>query len=188
MVEHQLKKTVNLRNLANSLTLFRMFVGLPIIISLSNGLFSISWLLILLSGITDMADGFLARKAGGGSTWGARFDPLADKISLIAPLIFLVRNFSIPIWSLWLLISRELIISSWRSTKEKGGPASIEGKIKTILIFLSILFMTWPPSWGSESQVLIYQRIGYILYWPALFFTVYSGIRYVMKRSTFHPS
>mgnify|MGYP001322019040 CR=1 FL=1 len=182
------KLTVNVRGLADSLTLFRLFVGLPIIILLSNGFIKASWILILLSGISDLADGYLARKAGGGTAWGARFDPLADKVALAAPLIYLAGNYSIPLWSLWLLISRELIISTWRSTEKEGGPASRAGKLKTILLFVSILLMTWPVSWGSVNSVLAFRTAGYILYWPALFFTIYSAIRYLSRRSISHPN
>ena len=184
MNKNKITKGRHLSKLADSLTLFRLLVGLPIVIALGNGYFFIAWGLILISGISDIADGYLARKSGSGTVWGARFDPLADKLALSAPLIYLARNYSIPIWSLWLLISRELIITSWRSNQIEGGPASKAGKAKTILLFISVLFMTWPPSLGSDKMVDLFHNVGFILYWPSLFFSIKSAMRYLMDQST----
>ncbi len=183
MNKNKITKGKHLSKLADSLTLFRLLVGLPIVIALGNGYFFIAWGLILISGISDIADGYLARKSGSGTVWGARFDPLADKLALSAPLIYLARNYSIPIWSLWLLISRELIITSWRSNQIEGGPASKAGKAKTILLFISVLFMTWPPSLGTDNIVDLLHNVGFILYWPSLFFSFKSAIRYLMDQS-----
>ena len=176
------------RRLANFLTLFRAASGLPVIIALEKGNLSIAWILILLAGFSDIADGYLARKAGGGSIWGARLDPLADKILLTAPLIWLGVNELIPLWAIWSLISRELIISLWRSSNNSGAPASPEGKLKTILQFSSILLMLWPSKWGGSNLAFILERTGWYLFWPSLFLAFYSAFKYFLNQPKTHQN
>mgnify|MGYP003956119085 CR=1 FL=1 len=174
---HQRKNMI--RKLADSLTMFRLFAGLPVIWALCQGHIFIAWILILLSGISDIGDGYLARKAGGGSLWGARLDPLADKILLSAPLIWLAGKAFIPMWAIWLLLSRELIVTSWRSSKKKGGSASLGGKAKTILLFSSVLLMTWPINWGGFPFVDYLHKTGWYLFWPSLLMAIISAVEYL---------
>ncbi len=188
MSPNDIGRVIHLRKLANFLTLFRFAVGIPVIVALQRGDNSIAWVLISLGAVSDMADGYLARKAGGGTIWGARLDPLADKILLVAPLIYLARDLVIPLWAIWLLISRELIISGWRSSNLLGGPASMGGKVKTILQFSSILLMIWPYSWGGISFSDNLRELGYYLFWPSLFFAIFSALKYLNLQSTSHQS
>ena len=137
-----------LRKWANTLTLIRAVAGLPLVIALSFENLSIAWVILILAGISDVMDGWLARLAGGGSEWGARLDPLSDKVLLAGPLIWLSSKGILPIWAIWLLLSREIIVSGWRSRAQKGGPACKQGKAKTILQFLSLLLLLWPQRLG----------------------------------------
>ena len=73
---------LSLRSIANGLTVARAVAGLPLILALQFGWQGMAWWLLLLAGLSDAADGWLARRAGGGSSWGARLDPLTD-LSLI---------------------------------------------------------------------------------------------------------
>ena len=150
-----------LRKYANSLTVIRAIAGLPLIIALINNKLGWAWLFLLLAALTDAADGWIARLAGGGSSWGAKLDPLADKLLLAAPILWLVSNNMLPIFAVWLLISRELLISAWRSNTQTGGPASKGGKAKTILQFFSMLLLLWPPSWFGLELTIFMQNIGY---------------------------
>ena len=174
-----------LRATANALTMFRLGIGLPVMVALINGYISFAWILILFAGFSDFADGQLARKAGGGTTWGSRIDPLADKILLLAPLMWLASNQVIPIWAIWLLTSREIIISNWRSSEPQGGPASVFGKTKTILQFISILLMLWPNHWGGVSIAIALQQFGFYLFWPSLFLALFSCLKYLKLLAVF---
>ena len=128
------KRFINWPIIINGLTISRILIGLPIIISLNNGNNEVFIFLILLGGLTDYLDGYFARKYDHKSAFGAKLDPLADKILLIGPMIWLVHENLVPLWAVWLIISRELLITSWRSDKTSGGPASIQGKYKTTLL------------------------------------------------------
>ena len=130
-----------LRSLANGLTISRACAGLPLILALQADAAALAWWLLLMAGLSDAADGWLARRAGGGSSWGARLDPLTDKVLIAAPLLWLAAAGTLPLWAVWLLLARELLISGWRSQAGDGGPASLAGKSKTVLQFLALLLM-----------------------------------------------
>ena len=123
---------------------------------------SIALFIFILASITDGVDGYYARKYDQVTPEGKFLDPLADKILLIGPMIWLVHENLVPLWAIWLIISRELLITSWRSEKTSGGPASILGKYKTTFQFASIILLLWPKSWGTNYSIYIINKIGYI--------------------------
>ncbi|MFZ9849076.1 MAG: CDP-alcohol phosphatidyltransferase family protein [Vulcanococcus sp.] len=176
------------RRLADGLTVGRAVVGLPLILALAAGWAATAWWLLLLGGLSDAADGALARRAGGGSVWGARLDPLTDKILILAPLLWLAAQAVLPLWAIWLLGARELLISGWRAGQGSGGPASWGGKAKTILQFAALLLLLWPNDWGAglsgpDSFGLpgILHLLGYGLFWPSLLLALSSAWGYLRK-------
>ncbi len=164
------------------LTLSRMILGLPIILALKSGYNDIFILLILIGGLTDFFDGYFARKYNHQSVLGAKLDPLADKILIIGPMIWLFHQNLVPLWAIWILISRELLITSWRANKTSGGPASIQGKYKTTLQFISIILLLWPKDWGNNHTIYILNKIGYISFWICLFLAISSAIKYIFNQ------
>ncbi len=177
-----------LPTIINGLTLSRILLGLPIILALKNGNNDVFIVLILIGAITDFLDGYLARKYNKQSKFGARLDPLADKILLLGPMIWLAHENLVPLWSIWLLISRELIITSWRSGKRSGGPASIQGKYKTVLQFISTSLLLWPKNWGNITFIFFINKIGYISYWICFFLTFTSAITYIIHQKETHQN
>ncbi len=185
-LEHQL------RRLADLLTIGRALLGLPLLLALAGDHQALAWGLLLLGGLSDAADGALARRAGGGSVWGARLDPLTDKILIAAPLLWLAATGALPLWAVWLLLARELLISGWRAGQESGGPASWGGKAKTILQFLSLLLLLWPVDWtlaiGSGgvggagfALPMLLRAIGWWLFWPSLLLALSSALGYLRQ-------
>jgi CDP-diacylglycerol--glycerol-3-phosphate 3-phosphatidyltransferase len=179
-----------LRRLADGLTVGRALLGLPLILALAGGAAGLAWWLLLLGGLSDWADGLLARRAGGGSAWGARLDPLTDKILIAAPLLWLAAQPAwpqqLPLWAVWLLLARELLISGWRSGASGGGPASLTGKAKTVLQFASLLLLLWPMGWGLGSGGLAadLHQLGWWLFWPSLLLALSSAWSYLHQAST----
>jgi CDP-diacylglycerol--glycerol-3-phosphate 3-phosphatidyltransferase len=169
------------RRLADGLTMGRAVIGLPLILALAANWNALAWWLLLLGGLSDAADGWLARRAGGGSVWGARLDPLTDKILILAPLLWLGAAGSLPLWAIWLLLARELLISGWRAGQGSGGPASWSGKAKTILQFISLLLLLWPQGWGPAAVVGALHGIGFWLFWPSLLLALSSAWGYLRK-------
>lgn len=176
------------RRLADALTVARAVIGLPLLLALGQSWWSLAWVLLLLGGLSDAADGWLARRSGGGSVWGARLDPLTDKILISAPLLWLGSSqrpdlIALPLWAVWLLLARELLISGWRAGQGNGGPASRSGKAKTILQFLSLLLLLWPPSWCGALAGALHQ-LGFWLFWPSLLLALTSALGYLRAQSS----
>ncbi|MCX5943254.1 MAG: CDP-alcohol phosphatidyltransferase family protein [Cyanobacteria bacterium] len=179
---------IRARQLADGLTLGRAVLGLPLLLALVNGAEALAWLLLLLGGLSDAADGWIARRSGGGSIWGARLDPLTDKILISAPLLWLGATGLLPLWAVWLLLARELLISGWRAGQGSGGPASKAGKAKTILQFASLLLLLWPCDWGlgTPAAVGLVEWLhwgGFLLFWPSLLLALTSALGYLRAGS-----
>lgn len=178
-----------LRRLADLLTLGRAVLGLPLLLALADGREGLAWILLLLGGLSDAADGALARRAGGGSVWGARLDPLTDKILICAPLLWLASRGLLPLWAVWLLLARELLISGWRAGQGSGGPASAAGKAKTILQFVALLLLLWPTDWslglgsvaGGFGLPTVLRLLGWWLFWPSLLLALTSAWGYLRQ-------
>jgi CDP-diacylglycerol--glycerol-3-phosphate 3-phosphatidyltransferase len=170
-----------MRQLADGLTLTRAVLGLPLIVALAAGNAVLAWLLLLAGGLSDWLDGLLARRAGGGSVWGARLDPLTDKILISAPLLWLGAAGRLPLWAIWLLLARELLISGWRAAETSGGPASLGGKAKTVLQFASLLLLLWPMGWGGATLGAALHSAGWWLFWPSLVLALSSAVGYLRK-------
>jgi CDP-diacylglycerol--glycerol-3-phosphate 3-phosphatidyltransferase len=188
-MRHSAMSALLSRRLADGLTVGRAVAGLPLILALSAGWAGLAWWLLLLGGLSDAADGALARRAGGGSVWGARLDPLTDKILILAPLLWLAAQGVLPLWAVWLLLARELFISGWRAGQGSGGPASWGGKAKTILQFAALLLLLWPNGWGaaidgenSFGLPGLLHLLGYWLFWPSLLLALSSAWGYLRRR------
>jgi len=166
------------RALADGLTLLRGLLGLPLLLALERGWGVVAWSLLLLGGLSDAADGWLARRSGGGSVWGARLDPLTDKLFICAPLLWLGRVERLPLVAIWLLLARELLVSGWRAQQGSGGPASWGGKAKTLLQFFSLLLLVWPESWPGRAWAW---SAGWWLFWPGLALALTSALGYLRK-------
>ena len=182
-------KTFNIKRLIiwpriiNGLTISRIIIGLPMIFVLRSGKNDIFILLMLIGGLTDFFDGYFARKYKYQSVLGAKLDPLADKIFLLGPMLWLVHENLVPLWAIWLIISRELFITSWRSNVATGAPASMQGKYKTTLQFISIMLLLWPQNWATTTSLYNINKIGYLSFWISLILTFSSAIKYLFNQT-----
>ena len=82
-----LKQFFSTRNIPNLITIFRILLIFPIIVLLEINLQNFVWFFIIIGGITDFADGFIAKKYNLKTSLGMTIDPLADKIFILIPLL-----------------------------------------------------------------------------------------------------
>jgi len=170
-------------NLPNIITLIRISVVPFLFILLTEpGEF---WSLILailfaLASITDMLDGYLARKYNMITTMGKFLDPLADKLIVNTAMILMIPIGRIPAWIVAVTIIRDLIVDGIRSIASSEGlyiQASILGKQKTIAqLFAVTALMVWYPFFGINSYL-----VGMVLLYIGLLLTIYSGLDYLVK-------
>ena len=162
-----------MKNLPNYITSIRLIFTIPLIIFLEKNNILFVWIIIIFGAITDYLDGYIARKFKLKTKIGAILDPLADKIFIIIPLIWLSKYEIIPFWSLSILLIREFLISAFRGTKENGLPALKIGKYKTLLQFISLILL-----FSNVNQFQI-QNIGIIFYWISFALTIVSLFSYL---------
>jgi CDP-diacylglycerol--glycerol-3-phosphate 3-phosphatidyltransferase len=134
-------------NLPNLLTMARIIV-IPLVLTLLDrgGPRDCYWAALLFAGaaITDFLDGYLARKRGLVSVLGKFLDPLADKLIVMASLVWLVPMGRIAPWVVVLLLARDIAITGLRSIAASEGvviAAGDSGKAKTALQMVGILML-----------------------------------------------
>ena len=90
----------------------------------------------LLASLTDMLDGFWARRKKQITVLGQLLDPTADKLLVVSALVCLVGSGAVPAWMAVIIIGREIAVTGFRAMASAKGvniPASALGKIKMIL-------------------------------------------------------
>ena len=97
-------------NIPNLICLARIVLVIPIVRSLWQEQFVLSLLLIIIAGLSDILDGYLAKKNNWRSYLGAVLDPAADKILLVSLFLTLQNMGLIPLWLTLTVIARDLMI------------------------------------------------------------------------------
>ena len=103
--------------------------------------------------ITDWLDGFIARKFNQVSDLGKFLDPLADKLVVMLPLIWLVSVRSVSPWVVIIIIGREFVVTGLRllSAGQKIViAAGWDGKVKTVLQMTAIFLLILEGPFGKE--------------------------------------
>lgn len=101
---------MSLRLLPNALTLFRMIAVVPIVYWLLTGKYQAAFILALLAGLSDLLDGFLARRFGWLTHYGGVLDAWADKLLLVSATLTLAWLGHLPWWLAGLILIRDLVI------------------------------------------------------------------------------
>ncbi len=178
-------------NTPNSLTFLRLIL-IPLFViayylpyEWANVLAAI---LFIVAALTDWLDGYLARRLQQHSAFGAFFDPVVDKLMIIAALILLVadpeitrgvldaRLFAVVVL---VIIGREIAVSALREWMAEYGKrsrvaVSFVGKFKTTAQMLAIPFLLWrDPLWGlpvlRTGEILLYIAAG-LTFWSMLLY------------------
>jgi CDP-diacylglycerol--glycerol-3-phosphate 3-phosphatidyltransferase len=140
-----------------------------------------------LAAITDVLDGYLARKLGVVSVLGKFLDPLADKLIVMAALVWMVPMGRIAAWVVVLLLAREISVTGLRSVAASEGvviSAGQEGKTKTALQMIGIvaLVLGYPyhlSYLGLDLGIVDLVHVGRWLVYMSLLFSFASAAQYV---------
>jgi len=166
-------------------------LNIPIILTFSR-IFLIPLFLILtpkypiegvivfsIASVTDLLDGYIARKRGEVTKFGIILDPIADKFLIISALILLVDMGLVPVIVAVVIIIREFFVTALRVvalTKRLIIPAETAAKLKTATQTFAIIFLILRISIVGIN----FHKLGIILIWIAMFLGVFSGIRYTI--------
>ncbi len=176
-----IKERAILSNIPNILSLLRIAVSpVLILLLLSPGKFLsiFSAALFWIASLTDLLDGYIARKYNASSSLGKFLDPLADKLLVSTSLIMLVSLGRAPAWMAALIIGREIAVTGLRGIAISDGiviESSKMGKYKTFSQISAIIgLLLHYPFLGIN-----WHSVGAVLLWIALIMTLWSGIEYL---------
>jgi CDP-diacylglycerol--glycerol-3-phosphate 3-phosphatidyltransferase len=190
-IQYQKEKSI-IFNIPNTLTLCRIIV-IPIFIIIllysSSKLFSfIAAFLFTAASLTDLLDGYIARKWNLETSLGKFLDPLADKLLVAVALIMLIPLGRVPPWMVAVIIGREILVTGLRTVAVTEGliiAASKWGKYKAAMQTMSVicLLLHFDYQFFGDSQYLLINlhQVGIGLLWIALLVTIWSGIDYFNK-------
>lgn len=132
-------------NVPNILTIIRLLLVPIFVVVFYSGIknaTAIAMLIFVAAGITDVLDGYLARKYDMVTKWGSILDPLADKLMSITVLISLTAKGILPMWVFFVMSTKEVLMIVGGIVlfgKGKYIPAQAYGKIATALFYASVI-------------------------------------------------
>lgn len=192
-----------MRNVPNILSVSRLLATvLVFILVLVNQpwAFLTATVLFFLASITDLFDGYLARRYKVVSQLGIFLDLTADKVFVSAILVALVQIGLVPAWIVFIIITREFLVTGLRSMAAAKGTvisAGKWGKQKTFITLLGIggvllakglgahRLSLFPPMLTFNSQTLVANELllltADVLLILAVIWTVFSGIEYTIN-------
>ena len=181
--------------LPNILTLFRSFAAiiLPLIIIYGGEIGAlIATPILILAGMSDYFDGFLARKYKVVSNFGKILDPVADKL-LVIGVIFALASENMLDYFYWffpalLIILREILVSGLResiSSYKISLEVTLLAKWKTTIQLVACgSFLVWRSNTFFYNNEIL-GLISYILLWIAGIITFITGLQYIIKITKF---
>ena len=188
-------------NLPNYLTLARILMVPVLVVVLLTRVSNheiIGVLVFWAAGITDLLDGYLARRLKQVTTLGKLLDPLADKLLISGALISLVELDLAPAWMTFIILGREMAITGLRGiaseegitiAAEKLGKWKLGAQIAAIsCLILGPKLDVWLYEWTQIEIFRFFIRLprpfsffwgmGVILLWIAMVLSVWSAVSY----------
>ncbi len=171
-----------LKNIPNTLTIVR-FILIPVIVYyIITGQYVASFITLTISGLTDVLDGFIARKFNFITNFGKLIDPLADKTTQLAVLASLTFKRIIPLWILLIVFVKEFLMiagASFLYGKKLVVSSRWYGKLATVLFYIAIVCSLFIEYWNTTIKPAspLFGFDDYI-YYLAILTTVFSLVMY----------
>ncbi len=186
-------------NLPNKLSILRvimvpLFVAVLVIPPIAdvgsladNIIRIIAAVLFVLTALTDMLDGMIARKYNMITDFGKFIDPLADKFMVFGAMLAILYRFDylrpIFIWAALIVIFRELAITSMRLLVSSNSGIVVAakwlGKVKTVTQVVCILTILLEPVFTARTPLADMHIFAYLTIIAMMVMTIWSGIDYM---------
>lgn len=186
-------------NLPNKLTMCRIVLVPVFIMFVSLGQYGAAgfeprWYLeagvtFAFASFTDFLDGYIARKYNMITDFGKFADPLADKLLTTVAFIYMMRDGVCSPIVLCIILAREFAVSGLRmiAASSKSGKviaANMWGKVKTVLMMLTIIFYYFAVAFAASAQTGIVLATN-VLCWLVAAVTAISGAKYLWDNRSF---
>ena len=173
------------RHLPNAITVLRLLLVGPAGWLLWHGAAAEALILIAVAGLSDAADGLLARRYNWRSRFGAFADPAADKLLSVVVFVVLAAQGHLPWWLLCVVVGRDLVILSGAFAYRRllgelemdPTPLSKANTgLQVALVFLVVVGLT-DAGWLAAAATAIVDPVGFVVVAAT---GVASGIHYVI--------
>ena len=165
-------------NLPNKLTMLRIILT-PVFLAVLYwgfpGADYVALAIFIIASLTDLLDGKIARKYHLVTDFGKFADPLADKILVVAAMLWFVECGRMPAWMVMIVITREFAVSGLRMIASDNGrviAAGWSGKVKTAATMVCVVLMLLINHLYWLDLVCV---------WVITLTTLYSGVEYFVK-------
>ena len=174
------------KHIPNVLTVARLFLIPFIIYFIITNQYITALIFLTISGLTDVLDGWIARKFNFITNFGKLIDPLADKLTQLAVLIAITFKGVIPIWIIIIVVLKEATMiagASFLYGKELVVSSRWYGKLATVLFYVAIVCSFIIAHWNTiaatpGNSVAPLPQFDLWIYYLALATTIFSLIMY----------
>jgi len=174
----------NLLSIPNLISFARILLVPVFVFYLVRDEFLSATVVLAFASLSDLLDGFIARRWSLRTELGAYLDPAADKILFVSTFVVFTVKGEIPVWFTGLIIVREIIVvtgsfyfrsrvNDFRIMPEKAGKWSV---FFQILILICILLKKLIPSTVTFIRIFFLPIVCI-----ALFLSMFSGLQYILR-------
>ncbi len=170
---------MNLRQLPNTISVVRILLVLPLVWAFAEENYQAALALVIIAGISDGVDGYLARRFGWGTRLGTVLDPIGDKVLLVSSFFMLGWLGQFPFWLVALVIGRDVVIVAGAVAYHllihhyEMAP-TLTSKLNTLMQILLVTAVL-----VSEGVVVLPQAVLSGMVFLVLLTTLLSGLEYV---------
>lgn len=174
------------KHIPNILTVLRFLLIPFIVYYIVVDQYLLAFIFLTISGLTDVLDGWIARKFNFITNFGKLIDPLADKLTQIAVLLVLTFKGVIPFWIILIVVVKEATMiagASFLYGKELVVSSKWFGKLATVLFYIAIVCSFGIKYWNGialdpANSVAPLPQFDLWVYYLALAATIFSLLMY----------
>ena len=171
---------MRLAQIPNAICVLRILLVVPLVIALFGGDYRVALALIVIAGVSDGVDGFLAKTFGWQSRLGSLLDPAADKLLLVSTIVSLTWLGFVPVGVTAIVILRDIVIVSgaiayFRLAGTLTGEPLLVSKLNTLCQLLFVIATIMQAAWQQPPADWLI-----VLGALVVFTSITSGLSYVL--------
>jgi cardiolipin synthase len=171
---------VTLSWIPNAICVVRILLIVPLVAALFSGAYTQALVLIVVAGLSDGLDGFLARTFDWRSRLGSLLDPAADKLLVVSTFVSLTTLDLVPLGLTLIVVLRDIVIVSGALAYQRiaghlEGEPTLISKLNTVCVLLFIVLTIMHAEWALPAAFWL-TLLGAMV----VFTSITSGLTYVL--------
>lgn len=167
----------------NIISVLRLFLIVPVAYGVLYGHWEFVLIILVIGGLTDLLDGYLARRFQWTSRFGEIVDPIADKVTFGGTCVLLTLEGIWPVWLLSVVLAREGVILGGAVAyrllfKRLDIEPTLLSKTNTIVLVSTIVLVVIAQI-NFKYQMMAVTMLDWVGYWLVALFSIASGLDYV---------